>query len=57
MANLGVFARMFKNGMVNVEELMNLMALDESIPESDFPIVDNTKGGEIEFRNVSFTYD
>lgn len=43
--------------MVNVEELLNLLELNELIAEPEFPVIDNTKGGEIEFKNVSFTYD
>ena len=57
MSNLGFFSRLFKQGMVNVEELLNLLELNELIAEPEFPVIDNTKGGEIEFKNVSFTYD
>jgi len=43
--------------MVNVEELLNLLELNELIPQPEFPIINNTQGGEIEFKNVTFTYD
>ena len=43
--------------MVNVEQTLNLLECDEKIHEIKNPIPANIKGGEIEFRNVSFTYD
>jgi len=48
---------MYKQGMINVEELLNLLNLNESIEEPDTPITCKTEKGEIEFRDVRFTYD
>jgi ABC-type multidrug transport system fused ATPase/permease subunit len=43
--------------MVDVEQVLNLLEVDEKIKEVENPIEANIKGGEIEFKNVSFTYD
>ena len=43
--------------MVDVEQVLNLLEVDERIKEVDNTIDANIKHGEIEFRNVSFTYD
>lgn len=36
---------------------MNLLKINEKIPEVPNPIQPNITQGKIEFRNVSFTYD
>jgi ABC-type multidrug transport system fused ATPase/permease subunit len=36
---------------------MNLLTLNELIPEKEQPEECKIKAGEIEFKNVSFTYD
>jgi ABC-type multidrug transport system fused ATPase/permease subunit len=43
--------------MSDVELVFELLEIDETIKESRNPIPLNIKGGEIEFRDVSFTYD
>ena len=43
--------------MVAVEMVLNLLDLNELIPEPKSPQESKIKGGEIEFKNVSFTYD
>jgi ATP-binding cassette subfamily B (MDR/TAP) protein 6 len=44
--------------MVDVEQILNLLELDEKIPEAAHPIPAKISANpKIEFRNVSFTYD
>jgi ABC-type multidrug transport system fused ATPase/permease subunit len=43
--------------MVDVEQILNLLEHNESIPEPKNPIPANIEGARIEFKNVSFTYD
>jgi ABC-type multidrug transport system fused ATPase/permease subunit len=43
--------------MVDVELVFELLEVDDSIKEPMRPVPPSIKGGEIEFRNVSFTYD
>lgn len=43
--------------MVDVELVFELLDVDESIKEPKRPVPPSIKGGEIEFRNVNFTYD
>jgi len=43
--------------MVDVEQILNLLETDEMIKDVENPIVPKIKGGEVEFRNVSFSYD
>lgn len=43
--------------MVDVEQIMNLLAINEKIPEVENPISPHITKGKIEFRNVNFTYD
>ena len=43
--------------MVDVEQVLNLLEVDEKIKEVNHPINCNVSKGEIEFKNVSFTYD
>ena len=57
MTNLGMFWKTLRQGMIDVEQILNLLDINEKIPEAKQPAVDRTKAGEIEFRNVSFTYD
>lgn len=54
---LGTLWRMMRQSMVDVEMVLNLLEVDEKIKEVDNPIDCNIKGGEIEFKNVTFTYD
>jgi ABC-type multidrug transport system fused ATPase/permease subunit len=43
--------------MVDVEMVFELLEVDETIKEPKKPVPPSIKGGEIEFRNVTFTYD
>ena len=43
--------------MADVELVFELLEIDESIKEPRNPIPPSIKKGEIEFREVSFTYD
>jgi ABC-type multidrug transport system fused ATPase/permease subunit len=43
--------------MVSVEQVLNLLEIDERIPEAADPIPCTIDKGRIEFKNVSFTYD
>ena len=43
--------------MVDVEMVFELLEVDESIKDPKRPLPPSIKGGEIEFKNVSFTYD
>ena len=42
---------------VDIELLLELLNVDESIKDPKHPITTPIVGGEIEFKNVSFTYD
>ena len=42
---------------VDVEIVLELLKTEESITEVENPIEANIQRGEIEFRNVCFTYD
>ena len=54
---LGYIWREIQSNLVHVEEVLNLLNLDELIPEKQKPDECRIKAGEIEFKNVSFTYD
>lgn len=54
---LGTFWRMIRQAMVDVEQIFNILDKDEQIYESKDPEPNRIKSGEIEFRNVSFSYD
>ena len=43
--------------MTDVELVFELLEVDETIKEPANPLPPSIKGGEIEFRNVFFTYD
>jgi len=43
--------------MVDVEMVLELLEVDDSIKESPDAVDTKVFGGEIEFRNVSFSYD
>jgi len=43
--------------MVDVEQVLNLLSANEMIKEPSNPIESKIKGAEIEFKDVSFTYD
>lgn len=54
---LGTFWRFIRQAMVDVELVFELLEVDETIKEPAKPVPPSIQGGEIEFRNVSFTYD
>jgi ABC-type multidrug transport system fused ATPase/permease subunit len=54
---LGTMWRFIRSAMVDVEMVFELLDIDEKIKDPVNPVVPKVKGGEIEFRNVSFTYD
>ena len=54
---LGTLWRFIRQSMVDVEQVLNLLEVDEKIAEIDNPIPSKISRGEIEFKNVSFTYD
>ena len=43
--------------MVSVEQVLNLLEINEKIPEASNPVPCSITSGKIEFKNVSFTYD
>lgn len=54
---LGTFYRFIRQSMVDVELVFELLEVEEQIKEIENPIPASIKRGEIEFRNVRFTYD
>lgn len=54
---LGTLWRWIRQNMVDVEQVLNLLEQNERIPEAENPILSNVTKGQIEFKNVSFTYD
>lgn len=54
---LGYIWRMIRQQMVDVELVLNMLETNEQIPEVENPVKANITKGEIEFRNVTFTYD
>ena len=54
---LGTYWRFIRQAMVDVELIFELLEVDETIKEPENPIPPSISGGEIEFRNVAFTYD
>lgn len=54
---LGTFWRFIRQSMADVELVFELLEIDETIKETKRPLPPSIRGGEIEFRNVYFTYD
>ena len=54
---LGTLWRWMKQSQVEVEQVLNLLDIDQKIPEPTAPIEAKVTDGIIEFKNVSFTYD
>ena len=55
---LGTLWRFIRQSMVDVEQILNLLNLNEKIPEAKQPIpAEISSNPRIEFKNVSFTYD
>ena len=57
LAFLGTLWRIIRQAMVDVEQVLNLLEVDEMIPEVENPIDVKCTKGRIEFKNVCFTYD
>ena len=57
LAILGSLWRFVRQSMVDVEQVLNLLEADEKISEEEKPEPCNVSKGQIEFKNVSFTYD
>lgn len=53
---LGHLWKNFKQGMVDVEQVLNLLEVDEKIPEKHPTEISRITKGQIEFKNVSFSY-
>lgn len=54
---LGTMWRFVRQSMADVELVLELLEVDEAIKEPAKPIKASITKGEIEFRDVSFTYD
>ena len=54
---LGTFWRFIRQAMVDVELVFELLDIDDTIKEPIRPLPPSIKGGEIEFKNVFFSYD
>lgn len=54
---LGTVWRWIRQAMVDVEQVLNLLEINEIIPETPNPSKAKINRGEIRFENVSFTYD
>lgn len=54
---MGNLWRIVRQNMVDVELILNLLELDELIPEEPNPVPLKLAGGCVEFKNVTFTYD
>ncbi len=54
---LGTMWRFIRAAMVDVEMVFELLEQDDIIKDPSNPLPPKVMGGEIEFRNVSFTYD
>lgn len=54
---LGTMWRFIRQAMTDVELVFELLEIDESIKEPRNPLPPSITKGEIEFRDVSFTYD
>ena len=54
---LARFYSVLRMAWVDIEIVLELLKVEDSITEVQNPIEANINRGEIEFRNVSFTYD
>lgn len=54
---LGTFWRFIRQAMVDVEMVFELLEIDDRIKDPVRPLPPSITGGEIEFRNVYFSYD
>lgn len=54
---LGTMWRFIRSAMVDVEMVFELLEVDEEIRDPKNPVPPSITGGEIEFKNVYFSYD
>ena len=54
---LGTFWRFIRQSWTDVELVLDILEVDQAIKEDTQPVVANIHSGEIEFKNVSFSYD
>lgn len=54
---LGTFWRFIRQAWTDVELVLDILTIDQAIKEDEHPIDANIHSGQIEFKNVSFTYD
>mmetsp|Transcript_11075 Transcript_11075/g.16833 ORF Transcript_11075/g.16833 Transcript_11075/m.16833 type:complete len:259 (+) Transcript_11075:657-1433(+) len=54
---LGTFWRFIRQNWTDVELVLDILTQDEHIKEDKYPVKANVHSGEIEFRNVCFSYD
>lgn len=54
---LGTMWRFIRSNMVDVEMVLELLEVDEVIKDPIDPIPSKVAAGEIEFKNVCFSYD
>lgn len=54
---LGTMWRFVRQAMVDVEMVFELLEIDEKIKDPPHPIPPSISKGEIEFKNVTFSYD
>lgn len=52
-----MFYRIVRQHMVDVEQILNILEVDEHTKDVASPINLKLSGGEIEFKDVTFTYD
>jgi ABC-type transport system involved in Fe-S cluster assembly fused permease/ATPase subunit len=54
---LGTYWRFIRQAWSDIELVLDILSVDETIKEIKNPIKANIHSGEIEFKNVSFSYD
>ncbi len=54
---IGFFWRLIRQGWTDVELVLDILDVNQAIKEVEEPVEANIHSGEIEFKNVSFSYD
>lgn len=54
---LGTFYRFIRQAWVDIELVLDILESNENIKDVEDPIKPNIHSGQIEFKNVSFSYD
>jgi ABC-type multidrug transport system fused ATPase/permease subunit len=54
---LGTFWRFIRQAWTDIELVLDILEQDQAIKEEENPIKANIHSGEIEFKNVCFSYD